>query len=962
MRRLPLSAILVVLFSNPLLGADDRTAFFENRIRPVLVKECYSCHSAETKKGPKGELRLDSREGLLKGGISGSAVVPGKATESLLLKALRGDEVSTMPPRGKLPDDVIADFEKWVKMGAPDPRVGKAAPAGIDLEKGRQFWSFRPLVRPAVPRVSDAAWPSSDIDKFILSRLEAARMKPAPDALPQVLIRRVYLDLIGLPPTPAEVEEFVNDRSPDAFARVVDRLLASPRFGERWGRHWLDLARYADSNGKDENLTFHDAYLYRDYVIKCFNEDRPFDRFILEQLAGDLLPARDQAERNELLVATSFLVIGPKVLAERDKPKLRMDVVDEQIDTIGKAFLGLTLGCARCHDHKFDPVPTSDYYALAGILMSTRTINGIKLGNNAVSGWMLRTLDGETGEKLLAARKEYDARLKTLQDAIRKAKADLNTATERAAMRNPGSLAGITVDDRDAKLVGAWKASQFVKPYVGEGYVHDDKAGKGEKTATFVPRLPKPGEYEVLVSYTTGPTRATNVPVTISFDGGTETILVDQTKPPKVDGLFHSLGKFKFKAGTEGAVVIGNKGTEGHVIVDAVRFVPSGGVAPPVEAVMGVAAEAKKAVEDAAARLKKLEQDEAEAKQKAPPSPRMVMAVRDEDRIEDAHINIRGNPYQLGAVVPRGVLQVVQPGTKQEFPRDQSGRRQLAEWIASRDNPLTARVAVNRVWAHLFGSGLVRTVDNFGIQGEAPSHPELLDALASQFMKDGWSHKKLIRSIVLSRTYRQAVVPRSKNDPENRLFGSASRRRVDAEVIRDSILQVSGKLDLNGGGPVVSHFPERAIDNDSKGGFNTDPVLKRAVYLPVIRNDVPTLFEVFDFADPDVSTGQRDATTVSTQALYLMNSTFVNDQARAAASRLLAEASDDTKRLDLLFRRALGRPPSPSEAAGTLMFLTEYHRTIETLSTGQRPKDPTLAAWSAVCLSVFGSTEFRFSE
>jgi hypothetical protein len=966
MRRF-LLAVTVTLTATATSQAQDKAAlaFFESKIRPVLVKECYSCHSAETPKGPKSELFLDSRDGMLKGGISGKVVVAGKPTESLLIKALHGDGVETMPPKGKLPDSVVADFEKWVKLGAPDPRDGKATTtAGIDIEKGKQFWSFQPPKAHTAPTVKDSAWVRSPIDAFILAKLNEKGLKPAPDADPHTLIRRVYIDLIGLPPSPEEVEAFVKDPSPAAFEKVVDKLLASPRFGERWGRHWLDLARYADSNGKDENLTFHEAHLYRDYVIRAFNADKPFNRFIVEQLAGDLLPADSPAARDELLSATGFLVIGPKVLAERDKPKLRMDVVDEQIDTIGKAFMGLTLGCARCHDHKFDPVPTADYYALAGILMSTRTINGIKLNNNAVSGWMLRPLGGPEPEKVTTLRKTYDARLKKVQDDIKAAKAQLTSAQNKAAMRNPGALLGITVDDKDAKLVGSWKASVYTKPYVGEGYIHDDKTGKGEKSATFTPKLPKAGEYEVLVSYTVGGTRATNTPVTVAFDGGEKTVVVNQTKPPKIDGLFHSVGKFKFKAGTEGSVTITNKDTDGHVIVDAIRFVPVGELAKNPEMEMGVPAEVKQAVADAQAKLKKLEAEEAALKKDAPPPPKMVMAVRDEDKIEDAKINIRGNPEQLGALVPRGFLRVATT-TPPTLPKNQSGRLQLAEWIASDSNPLTARVAVNRVWMHLFGAGLVRTVDNFGTQGEKPSHPELLDALAVQFVKDGWSHKKLIRAIVLSYAYRVSVKADDallKADPENRLFGRANRRRVEAEVIRDTILAVSGKLDLAGGGPVVAHFPERAIDNESKGGFNTDPLVSRAVYLPVIRNDLTPLFEVFDFADPDVATGQRDATTVSTQALYLMNSTFANAQAKAAAERLMAETKDDAKRLELLFRRALGRAPTKAEADAATKFLVEYQKTIDTLGTGQKPKNPELAAWSAVCLSVFGCNEFRFVE
>jgi hypothetical protein len=977
MRRLPIALSVLAFFAthtrnaraeSPKAGASappDKAAiaYFENKIRPVLIKECYSCHSAETKKGPKGGLFLDSRDGLLKGGDSGKAIVPGKPTESPLIHAFHGDGVSTMPPKGKLSDAVIADFETWVKMGAPDPRTGAVAvAAGIDIEKGRQFWSFRPVAAPVVP----AAGGRSAIDSLVFGKLAEQGVTPAPAADPQTLVRRLFIDLTGLPPAPEDVESFVKDPSPVAYAALVDRLLASPRFGERWGRHWLDLARYADSNGKDENLTFHEAHLYRDYVVRSFNADKPFTRFVVEQLAGDLLPAKTQDERDELLIATGFLVVGPKILAERDKFKQRFDVADEQIDTVGKALLGLTLGCARCHDHKFDPVPTADYYALAGIFVSTRTIDGYKLGNPLVSGWIRRPLGVPEPEKVTAARKMYEAQLKKTQDEIKAVKALLAASQDKATMRNPGALLGITVDDTEAKFVGTWKASAFSKPYVGAGYVHDDKAGKGEKSATFTPNLPRAGEYEVLLSFTANQGRDKNVPVTVTCDGEVQELTVDQTMPPEIDGLFHSIGKFKFKAGAAGSVAIATKGTEGHVIVDAVRFVPAGELAKLPEMMgMGVAPEVKAAVAEQQARLKALEERAAALRAETPPPPKMVMAVRDEDKIEDARINIRGNPAQLGAVAPRGFLRVATVGPQPVVPADQSGRLQLAEWIASDANPLTARVAANRVWMHLFGAGIVRTVDNFGTQGDPPSHPELLDYLAVQLAKNGWSHKKLIREIVTSRAYQLSIHADPallKADPENRLFGRATRRRVEAEVIRDAILTVSGKLDLSGGGPVVSHLPEKVIENDSKGGFNTDPLTKRAVFLPVIRNDLPTVFEVFDFADPDVSNGRRDATTVSTQALYLMNSTFANTHARLAAERLLGDSPDDTKRLELLFRRALGRSPTKAEAATTERFRAEYRKTIESLGTGQKPKNPELAAWTAVCLSVFGSSEFRFVE
>ena len=749
------------------------------------------------------------------------------------------------------------------------------------------------------------------------------------------------------------------------IARLVDRLLASPRFGERWGRHWLDVARYADSNGKDENLTFHEAYLYRDWVIRQFNQDTPYDRFVREQIAGDLLPAKDIATRNYLLTATGFLVVGPKVLADRDQKKRKADVVDEQIDTIGRAFLGQTLGCARCHDHKFDPIPQADYYALAGIFNSTRTLDSFKLGNPIVSGWMLRPLDGPEGEQRLAAKKKYDEQLKSLSNQIKKAKVDLSSAESAASMRNAAALIGITLDDTEAKLVGTWKASKFTTPYVGQGYIHDDKQGKGEKTATFTPNLPQSGEYEVLISYTSGNSRANNVPVTVRFEGGQKTVLIDQTKTPQVDRLFASLGTFRFAKGRNASVLIATTGTTGHVIVDAVRFVPKGELEKVPAQAMGVPQSVMEQLAAAKQRLQDLEKQEAALKKSAPTPPRMVMAVRDDDEIADAPIYIRGNPHQLGATVPRGFLQVATYGPKPVIPANQSGRHELANWLADRRNPLTARVYVNRVWSHLFGEGMVRSVDQFGIQGEPPTHPELLDHLAIQFMTEGWSTKQLIRSIVLSRTYRVSVdSPPAlvKVDPENRLLARANRRRLEAEVIRDAMLQVAGRLDLNGGGPVVAHLPERAITNESTGGINSEADRHRSVYLPVIRNDLQPIFEVFDFADPDVSTGKRDATTVPTQALFLLNNNFVLTQAKATATRLLAEKPTDTERLQQLYQLAYNRNPTTAEEAAARDFLTDYQQRLASVGSAQASKDPKLATWTALAQAIFCSTEFRFLE
>jgi hypothetical protein len=767
--------------------------FFEQKIRPILVKHCYSCHSSRAKKA-RGGLRVDTRAGLLSGGDSGPALVAGKPEASLLIKAIRHDEIA-MPPKEKVPEEVVNDFVRWIEMGAPDPRDGRVAPArtGIDIEEAKKFWAFQPPRQYEAPPTRDTGWPRGLVDRFVLAALKGKGLRQAPNADRPTLLRRISLDLIGLPPTPEEIEAFVADRSPDAWERVVDRLLASPAFGERWGRHWLDLAQYADSNGKDENFTYHDAWRYRDHVIASFNAGKPLEQFIQEQLAGDLLPAENQRQRDELLTATGFLVVGPKMLFDRDKFKQKMDVVDEQIDTIGRTFLGLTLGCARCHDHKFDSVPTTDYYALAGILASTRTLDGTMLGNPLISGWMLRPLGGG-GEKARAAQIAHQKKLEAVTGSLRKAESDLRV---QQAAKNTAAQ------------------------------------------------------------------------------------------------------------------------------IDPLRQ-----------------------------RVKALKAEEENLKAATPPAPPLVMAVRDEDDLSDMRVNIRGNPSILGESVARGFVRVA---TRRNLtiPPDHSGRLELAEWLASKDNPLTARVFVNRVWMHLFGEGLVRTVDDFGTQGEPPTHPELLDTLAFRFVEGGWSVKKLVRSFVLSRTYQIAVVDDARAarlDPDNRLLWRANRRRLEAEVIRNVMLSVAGKLDRRMGGSSVSELGEHATNNNAKDAPDRELDERRGIYLPVIRNGLPAIFDVFDFADPDIATGKRNTTTVPTQALYLMNSPFVMAQARKTAELLVAAAPTDEARLVLLYRRALGHMPSDGERETVLRFLSE-----------QRHRGD-LEAWSAVCQTMFGCAEFRFVE
>jgi len=913
-------------------AADDAAgvALFEAKIRPVLVRECYSCHAAGAK-SVKGGLRLDSRAAVRAGGESGPVLVPGKPEESPIMEALRHEGLA-MPPKGKLPDGVIADFERWIRLGAPDPRDGEAgptAPAAIDVEAGRQFWAYQPPRASRPPDVRDASWPSTEIDRFVLAGLEAKGLRPAPDADRNTLARRLAYDLTGLPLPPDEVDAFVADPAPDAYERLVDRLLASPAFGERWGRHWLDVARFAESLTL-RGFIFPNAWRYRDYVIDAFNSDARFDRFVREQVAGDLLPADSPHDRRRQITATTFLMLGNANLEEQDKRQLDMDLVDEQLDTIGKAVLGQTIGCARCHDHKFDPIPTRDYYALAGILASTRALEHAN-----VSKWVEVPLPVSEAEEAALNRQEaavaaVEARVKA--EKSRPARAGL-------AARGPlpvDGAPGVVVDDAKVRRVGDWTASHFSGTYIGAGYLHDGNAGKGEKTLTFQPDLPEAGPYDVWLAYSPGPSRSSSVPVTVLSADGETTVRVDMKTPPPIDGRYVSLGRFRFEKNGQGFVMVANEGTAGFVTADAVCFVPAGAADPPRPA-PAAAKTSLSSLEDELKRLKA-----------AGPKRPTAMGVLESPKPGDTKVHVRGSVHTLGDRVPRGFLRVATLGPAPAIPVDQSGRRELAEWLGGDHNPLTARVFVNRAWHWLFGAGLVRTTDNFGTTGEPPSHPELLDDLAVRFAgEDGWSVKRLVRRIVLSRTYRlgSAAVADPKAaavDPENRLLWRQNRRRLDAECIRDTILSAGGTLRRDMGGPGFP--PDLAADYGYKDGQT-----RRSVYVPVFRNALPELFEVFDFADPSMVVGRRDVSTVAPQALFLMNHPFVLDQARRASRRLLAGPDrDDPARATSAYRWTLGRPPTPAERGLAVRFVAD--------ASGAGPEE----AWAMVFQALYSSVDFRY--
>jgi mono/diheme cytochrome c family protein len=763
----PLSICLAAssLLGNVARAADTAPAqgidFFEKNVRPVLVAKCQSCH------GPKrqqGGLRLDSRAVLLQGGDNGPVVRPGEPDKSLLVKAIRYDGDVQMPPKGKLPEESIAHLTTWIKMGAPWPdETNNANPHSLSVaEVRRTHWAFQPVKAPPLPSVKRTDWVKTPIDAFVLAGLEAKGLTPSPSADRRTLIRRLTMDLHGLPPTPEEVAVFEADRAADADARLVDRLLASPRYGERWGRHWLDVARYADSKGYvfTDERRYPFAYTYRDYVIRAFNEDLPYDQFVLQQLAADQLPLGDDKRP---LAALGYLTLGRRFLNNIH------DIIDDRIDVTMRGLQAMTVGCARCHDHKFDPIPQKDYYSLYGVFASSV----------------------EPKELPLIGQPEQSEALADFEKELAKRKAD-------------------------------------VEKYRSE---HKEELAKKNR---------------------------------------------------------------KFRDGLR-------------------------------------------------ALQKKVDQWQVTA----PAAPPRAMVLIDKPYPETPHVFLRGSPNNRGPVVPRQFLEVVAGAKRQPFHRG-SGRLEMARAIADRNNPLTARVLVNRVWLHHFGAALVRTPSDFGLRGDPPTHPQLLDWLASAFMDNSWSIKKLHRLILLSNTYRQTSSDDARllqMDPDNRQLARMNRQRLDFEAMRDSLLAVAGRLDTTMGG--------RAVE------LTTAPFSsRRSVYGFIDRQNLPGLFRTFDFASPDTSTPQRYNTTVPQQALFLMNSPFVIEQARHFLQRPdVAGQTKEEEKIKKIYLLAYGRPADADEIALGLRFLALARKNDDS-----KKATLSLSAWEQYAQVLLLSNEFAFVD
>jgi len=773
--------------------------FFERKVRPLLVERCYECHSAGAKE-LRGGLLLDSRAGVQAGGDSGPSIVPGDLEASPLIQAVRhADPDTAMPPTKKLSAEEIAALEAWVQRGAPDPRDADTvatvqAKEAIDWTKAREWWSFRPHSSPPIPAVQQSDWPASDLDRFVLARIERMGLQPAADADKRTLIRRATFDLIGLPPTVAEIEAFVADTSPEAFAKVVDRLLASPHYGERWGRHWLDVVRYADTAGDNSDFPIPQMFRYRDWVIGAFNRDLPYDQFVREQLAGDLLSGGTTQEAHDRLIATGYLANARRFGSTVDDYPQHL-TIEDTIDNVGRAFLGLTINCARCHDHKFDPITAADYYALYGIFHSTRY------------PWPGLELE----------QKQRD-------------------------------LVPLVESDKLAEAEAALKAHDAEKRRLAQ--------------------------------------------------------VVQQLK-------------------------------------DSVKSTP---------------VEEKKQVEE---KIKDAERAVRDFTNKPAPFE-LAYAVAEAKTIEDAAIQLRGDPAKPGDRVRRHFLTALGGEALPESDTS-SGRRQLGDWIVSRENPLTARVMVNRIWLNHFGQGIVPTPNDFGKQGKPPTHPELLDWLASRFIESGWSVKALHRLIMLSRTYQLASQPNDEaaaRDPNNELLSAFPRRRLDAEAIRDTLLVLGDNLDKSPAGPhpfppesewnFTQHHPFRAVYGSKR----------RSVYLMTQRIQRDPYLAIFDGADPAASTPQRTTSTTPLQALYLLNDVFVHEQSARFAERLVKEAADNRARIDLAYKICFGRAADPREIESCETFLADVRGRFDGVPEERRE----LESWQALVRVLFRLNEFVYVD
>jgi hypothetical protein len=901
--RIPVLGTFLVLCA---YGApSDPVVVFRTRIQPILANHCYACHTSLK----MGGLELDSREHVLKGGKSGPVVLPGNPDQSLLIRAVSyTHERLRMPPQGKLTDEEITDLRSWVANGVhwdeAAPPVVNRPKAYVITEAQRKFWAFQPVTKPAVPAVHDESWAKTSIDRFILARLESKGLKPVKPADKRTLIRRASFDLIGLPPTPQQVDDFLNDSSPNAFAKVVDRLLASPQYGERWGRFWLDVARYADEDTLfPDGEQFPNGYRYRDWVMQAFNDDMPYDLFVKAQIAGDLL---EKSAGRPLRAGLGLFALGPWYYKIIEPPKARADERHDRIDVLARGFLGLTVACARCHDHKYDPIPTKDYYAIAGVFADTEAKEYPLADDRVVKAYDDQKKKITDQEELIKKTLEQD-RIALAQDLVKSVSAYLLAATSSAA---PSGLDSETIERFRKYLAIPEKSHPFLA-----GWDRLRSSGAGVDVLR-----PEAERFQALVQAVLNEKKA--------IDDDNERVLEEAKKSKDAYDLFckgcnvvtRTLERDKFVLWTDlfGAKQRTLDEQPGLLYYDDKhidRFLTG---------------EAKPRIERMRAELESL-------KKGLPERYPFLHVIADIDKPTDLRQALRGDPYNLGDPIPRHFLSILSPSQPAPF-QNGSGRLELAEAIASPENPLTARVMVNRIWQHHFGSGIVRTPSNFGQVGDRPSHPELLDYLANRFVEQHWSMKAIHREIMLSAVYAlgtEGSAGDAAADPDNRLLWHANRRRLDVEALRDSILFVSGKLDPAVGGPAF------AWDK---------PVPRRTVYGKISRFRLDRMLSLFDFPDPNITCEQRASSNVPPQKLFFLNSEVVGDAAKALSDRLRKEAPDEPARIERAYQLLFARSPSQYEKERAAAFLA---------SGGSA--DPSVV-WQQYMQMLLSSNEFGFLD
>ena len=904
-RRLGLALLLGQLGQSQ--DAGDPVQFYQQRIQPLFAAKCYACHT----KSALGGLRLDSREAVAKGGNSGPALVPGRPADSLLVQVVthKHDKIK-MPPNGRLSDSEIADIERWVETGAHFP-AGGSSPSSpeADLAARRNFWSFLPPRQAALPVVKNQVWARTTIDRFILAALEAKGLTPAAPADRATLLRRVTLDLTGLPPTPDEYRAFANDPSANAFAAVVDRLLASERYGERWGRHWLDVARYADADGISvAPMPFANAWRYRDWVVNAFNNDMPFDLFVKAQIAGDLL---DKPGERQLTPGVGYLALGPWFYTVVEPVKARADELQDRIDVVSRGLLGLTVACARCHDHKYDPIPTTDYYAMGGVLSSTEYKEEPLAPAESVAAY----------DKADQRTKAFDQQVKELLEGERKRFRERHARDSGryllAAWLRSKKLAE-SADGLNPKVLDRWSA------YLAQTHDHSllrfwpalaasSSREQAEEAARNFQAMVDAliAEHQELTAYNERVIEASKKstdPYDIYCKGcRAETKALPRDKYVFLGDLFDAKRKTDGEERAAGVLHLDDKEVEAYVD------------------------------ESVKAQLARLREEQAAAKKALPERYPFLHILADTKEPRDMPLHRRGDPYSMGDIIPRHFLSVLGKPEPAALGHG-SGRLDLANQIASSANPLTARVIVNRVWHHHFGTGLVRTLSNFGAAGDRPSHPELLDHLAVEFMENGWSIKKLHRQILLSSTYAMSSYASQQAlaaDADNRLLSRFPRRRMDVEALRDSMLFVAGNLQLTAGGPAVKWDKE---------------FRRRTIYGEVSRFRTERMLTLFDFPDPSIHAEKRVTTNTSVQRLFFLNSDFIKQRAAGLAARARAtEPVSAEAQVRSCYAMLFGRDPEPRELAAALRFL------------GQTPgsSSESLAEYAQVLLS---SSEFSFVD